>query len=180
MSLSPTAMIVLTRAAERPDHRLEFHRKLPTAARHKMIDAMLRDGLIVETLGDYRLGDGATLIAAWDSSTDGESRVAAIATAVDALRSHLAPHGSRTTTPRLPRHCTKQEAVLALLTQPNGTTIAQIIGITGWAPHTVRGFLAGSKKKGIKVEALEKVRQVGPNTVGAKGSYTIYRLGSAA
>ena len=62
MSLSPAAMIVLTRAAERPDRRLEFHRKLPTAARHKMIDAMLRDGLITETLGDYRLGDASLLI----------------------------------------------------------------------------------------------------------------------
>ena len=33
MSLSPAATIVLTRAAERPDRRLEFYRKLPTAAR---------------------------------------------------------------------------------------------------------------------------------------------------
>ena len=61
MSLSPAATIVLTRAAERPDRRLEFHRKLPTAARHKMIVALLRDGLIIETQGDYRLGDGALL-----------------------------------------------------------------------------------------------------------------------
>ena len=61
MSLSPAATIVLTRAAERPDRRLEFHRKLPTGGRHKMIDAMLRDSLITETKGDYRLGDGALL-----------------------------------------------------------------------------------------------------------------------
>ena len=46
MSLSPAALIVMTRAAERPDHRLQFHRKLPTGGRHKMIDALLRDGLI--------------------------------------------------------------------------------------------------------------------------------------
>ena len=62
MSLSPAATIVLNRAAERTDGRLEFHRKLPTAARHKMIDAMLRDGIIAKTKGDYRLGDGALLI----------------------------------------------------------------------------------------------------------------------
>ena len=46
MSLSPAATIVLTRAAERPDRRLEFHRKLPTGGRHKMIGALLREGLI--------------------------------------------------------------------------------------------------------------------------------------
>ena len=61
MSLSPAATIVLTRAAERPDRRLEFHRKLPTGGRHKMIDALLRDSLIAETQGGFRLGDGATL-----------------------------------------------------------------------------------------------------------------------
>ena len=35
MALSPAAITVLTRAAERPDHRLEFHRRLPTVARRK-------------------------------------------------------------------------------------------------------------------------------------------------
>ena len=58
MSLSPAATIVLARAAAHPDHHLEFHRKLPTAARHKMIDALLRDGMIAETVGDYRNGAG--------------------------------------------------------------------------------------------------------------------------
>jgi hypothetical protein len=38
--------------------------------------------------------------------------------------------------------------------------------------HTVRGFLAGLAKKGIKVAVLERVRQVGSNKQGAKGSYT--------
>ncbi|ODU62520.1 MAG: hypothetical protein ABS99_00415 [Acetobacteraceae bacterium SCN 69-10] len=61
MTLSPAAAIVLTRAAEHPDRRLEFHRKLPTGGRHKVIDALRRGGLISEILGDYRLGDGATL-----------------------------------------------------------------------------------------------------------------------
>ena len=61
MSLSPAATIVLARAAAHPDHHLEFHRKLPTAARHKMIDALLRDGMIAETVGDYHFGAGASL-----------------------------------------------------------------------------------------------------------------------
>jgi len=62
MSISPTATIVLTRAAEHPDRLLEFHRELPTAARIKMIDALLRDGMIAETKGDYRHGNGAVLV----------------------------------------------------------------------------------------------------------------------
>ncbi len=50
---------------------------------------------------------------------------------------------------------------------------------TGWAPHTVRGFLAGLKRKGHQVEVLERVRQVGAGQQGAKGSYSIYRLADA-
>ena len=78
--------------------------------------------------------------------------------------------------PRKPRAGTKQEAVLALLRRPEGATIAQIVEATQWQSHTVRGFLAGLKRKGITVEVLERVRQVGPNKEGAKGSFSVYRL----
>jgi len=32
----------------------------------------------------------------------------------------------------------------------------------------------------MAVEVLERVRQVGPNKLGAKGSYTVYRLAGTA
>ena len=42
---------------------------------------------------------------------------------------------------------------------------------------TVRGFFAGLKKRqGITVEIAERIRQVGPNKQGGKGSYTVYRV----
>jgi len=78
--------------------------------------------------------------------------------------------------PRKPREGTKQEQVLAMLRRPEGATVAQIAVATGWAQHTVRGFFAGLKKKGHAVEVRERIRQVGPNKTGAKGSYTVYAL----
>jgi hypothetical protein len=45
------------------------------------------------------------------------------------------------------RSGTKQEAIIALLREPKGTTIATIIKATGWQPHSVRGFLTAVVRK---------------------------------
>ncbi len=89
------------------------------------------------------------------------------------------PPGRTTGTPRTPRTDTKQAQVLTLLRRPEGATVAQVMDATNWQQHTVRGFLAGLKKKGLDVTVLERVRQVGPGQQGAKGSYSIYRIAEA-
>lgn len=42
---------------------------------------------------------------------------------------------------------TKLERLIALLSQPNGATIGEMMTATGWQQHSVRGFLAGTVKK---------------------------------
>jgi hypothetical protein len=71
---------------------------------------------------------------------------------------------------------TKQAQVLTMLRRAEGASGPAIAAAVNWAPHTVRGFLAGLAKKGIAVEVLERVRQIGPNKTGAKGSYTVYHI----
>jgi hypothetical protein len=68
--------------------------------------------------------------------------------------------------------------VLVLLRREEGATLAQIMDATGWQPQTVRGFLARLRGQGIALTVLERIRQVGPNKEGAKGSYSIYRIAS--
>jgi hypothetical protein len=119
------------------------------------------------------------VLSAWD---DKASQCPDLPDAMAVLRGLLAkpaPAG-RSAGPRKPRQGTKQQQVLALLRRPEGATVAQIAEATGWQAHTVRGFFAGLKKRGIEVSVLERVRQVGPNRAGAKGSYSVYRIAEAA
>ena len=118
------------------------------------------------------------VLSAWD---DEVSQRADLPDAIAALRVLLtkpAP-ADRTAGPRKPREGTKQQQVLGMLRRTEGATVAQVADATGWQAHTVRGFFAGLKKKGIEVSVLERVRQIRPDKAGAKGSYTVYRVAEA-
>jgi hypothetical protein len=120
------------------------------------------------------------VLHAWDGASDnGTPSLVVLRGPIDILRSVLTKRAPTPATgsSKPPREGTKQAQVLAMLRGPEGTTVAQIAAAMTWAPHTVRGFFAGLKKRhGITVTAAERVRQVGPNREGAKGSYTIYRI----
>ncbi|MBR0670565.1 DUF3489 domain-containing protein [Neoroseomonas soli] len=123
----------------------------------------------------------ASLAATWDGpEREGmDAAIAALREALAAPPARSARPARDTGAPRPPRTGTKRATVLALLCRDEGASIAQVIDTTGWQQHTVRGFLAGLKREGIAVYVLERVREVGPNKQGAKGSYSIYRIATA-
>lgn len=56
----------------------------------------------------------------------------------------------------------KQSRLIALLRSPSGGTMDQMIQLTGWQPHTVRGAISGALRKKLKlnVTCVEHVYRI--------------------
>jgi hypothetical protein len=48
-----------------------------------------------------------------------------------------------------PAQHTKKAIILALLKRPEGATLEELMGATGWQAHSVRGFISGTVKKSL-------------------------------
>jgi len=62
---------------------------------------------------------------------------------------------------------TKSASVTKLLSRNKGATLAEIMAITRWQPHSTRAFLTGLRKKGV--DLLRETRS------GGETSYRIDR-----
>jgi hypothetical protein len=71
-----------------------------------------------------------------------------------------------------PASSSKHSAVLKMLGDPKGTTVAAIMKVTDWQQHSVRGFLAGVVKKKLNLNLVSEM-------VDGKRIYRIAKSGSA-
>jgi hypothetical protein len=72
---------------------------------------------------------------------------------------------------RKPRDGTKQQALIALLKRTEGASIAEIMAVTAWQAHTVRGAIAGALKKKLGLTVTSEKEE-------ARGR--VYKLDAAA
>ena len=55
------------------------------------------------------------------------------------------------------RENSKLATIIALLRKPEGTTLEDMIKVTDWQPHSVRGALSGAIKKKMKLDVTSEV-----------------------
>jgi 3-methyladenine DNA glycosylase AlkC len=55
------------------------------------------------------------------------------------------------------REGSKHDLILGLVRRRQGATIAELQDVSGWQPHSVRGFLSGAVKKrlGLKLQSIK-------------------------
>ena len=178
--LSDTQALILSAAAQRPEHiALPLPESLRGGAAAKVVGAMLAKGFLQEVDADMRKGElvwretgdghGTTLIAtdAGLSAIGIEPDDAnAPAGATEALTAQPAPDTATETESapktRTPREGTKQATLIAMLRAPEGATIEEIATALEWTHHTVRGAMAGALKKKLGLEVTsEKVEDRG-------------------
>jgi hypothetical protein len=63
-----------------------------------------------------------------------------------------------------PRAQSKQAMVIAMLRNPGGATLAEIVTATGWQKHTVRGAISGAIKKKLGLAVTSSRREDGQRT----------------
>jgi crotonobetainyl-CoA:carnitine CoA-transferase CaiB-like acyl-CoA transferase len=167
--LTPAQHAILAYALEHTDGKIDwFPDNIKGGARKKVLDGLFNRALITTDGSDWFVAaegyDAMGRARPAPATLEADPEIEAAVTAAEATWAKDA-----TTVQAMPRtrENSKQAEVIRMLQRPEGATIAQICGATGWQAHTVRGTFAGAFKK-----------KLGLNIVSDKapGGERIYRI----
>jgi hypothetical protein len=182
-NLTKTQSLILTKGAQRADNvAMPLPEGLHGAAATKVVGMMIDRGWLEEVDADLRKGDplwretgdghGTTLVV-----TDAGLLAVGIEPVVVKTMAAVRQHAALASAPKTPtmRAGTKQAQIIALLQRPEGASIKEIVEVTGWLPHSIRGLISGALKKKLGLPITSE-KQDGRGTV-----YTLsYQSGSTS
>ena len=140
IQLTPAQHAILAHAHHHTDGKIVwFPDNIKGGARKKVLDGMFNRAVIT------RDGEG------WSMAAEGYD-------ALGVPRPGSGASQSSGSAQRRTRDNSKQAQVIAMLKRPEGATIAQIMDVTGWQQHTVRGTFAGAfkKKLGLEITSVQE------------------------
>jgi hypothetical protein len=185
IKLTDTQLMMLSAAAQRNDRYLIAVPNLKVAAAQKIASKLIGAGLVREIRAKagapvWRRDEDAELSYALRLTAAGVNAVAddkslepgridddgdlrenlalARSSSEELSAPDLSSAGENGAAPQrssLPRGGTKLAQVVELLQQDRGASIAELIVLTGWLPHTTRAALTGLRKRGF-VTAIDR------------------------
>jgi hypothetical protein len=164
--LTETQTIILSAGAQRPENiALPLPKGLAGAAAKMAVAKMIEHGWLQEVDANLRRGEplwretgdghGTTLVV-----TDAGLLAIGIEPVVVKTVIAMRKHASKAAAPKPPkqRAGTKQAQIITMLQRPEGASVAEMVEVTGWLAHTVRGSISGALKKKLGLPiAAEKV-----------------------
>jgi Protein of unknown function (DUF3489) len=186
--LTDTQLVMLSKAAQREDMLVEVPSHLRGSAVSKVLAALEGRGLItvMASAERERINDGpdryiltsaafaalglAQPAAVAEQADDSELRAGssvddASAVAASAELGSAAGAAAHEASTKAPRSGTKLASVMTALDRPEGASLADLMELTGWLPHTTRAALTGLRHRDLMIDRSR-------NTEGV----TIYRL----
>jgi predicted ArsR family transcriptional regulator len=170
-TLTDTQLVMLSSAAQRPDHAIVLPERLKGQAARNTLERLLARGLVEEVAasgslpvwrhddeGAYALrittaGLSAIGLEPEDATADGSTDGAAS----DQQGNPQEPQGAARPRSAHPRCGSKQALIVSLLSRQQGATLAEITAATGWLPHTARAALTGLRQKGYALTSSKEI-----------------------
>jgi len=156
--LSPTQQRVLAAASKQPKTDVREHMKdiKSPAIRDKVIESMLKNGLIAEDPD----ADGVVyIISEQGFAAIGKSKPKGKAAdaAPKAAKGKKPAAESKEKEPK-EKKVTKQQTLIDMLQRKEGATLQQMMDATGWQKHSLHGAMAGGLKKklGYNITSTKK------------------------